>query len=81
VFTKIFKLKADLKLFEYILEKTLPNEKEICASSSNLSLFFVLKGIFLEHFKGQSKKHEELLTLDILSNKKMLGSINGLIRA
>ena len=64
---KIFHLKADQKLFDYVVSKTLPNEKEICGSSSNLSLFLTLKNIALEHFKGHAS-----LDLDILANKKML---------
>lgn len=66
MFKKIFKLKADQKLFDYIVSKILPKENEICASSSNLSLFLTLKNISLEHFKGHQ------LDLDILGNKKML---------
>ena len=67
MFKKIFKLKADQKLFDYIVSKILPKESEVCSSSSNLSLFLTLKNISLEHFKGHGP-----LDLDILSNKKML---------
>lgn len=78
MFKKIFKLKADEKLFDYILEKTLPSEKDVCSSSSNLSLFLTLKNIALEHFKGHSN---ETLKLDILGNKYFLIKVNALIRA
>jgi len=81
VFVKILKSSfGSVKLFDHIVSKLGLNETKITISSSDLSLFFVLREVYISNFKGQSREHDTLMSFDVVGNKKQLQFVAGLIK-
>lgn len=80
---------GSVKIFDYLVQKLLINsdskqgqlESAIFQSSSSLSLYLTLKGLYLEFFDGQSKEFNNDMQLHFIKNKKHLHQISSLIKS
>lgn len=63
---------GSVKLFDNILSKLNLNETKVTISSSDLSLFFTMREVYIQKFGGESKEHDTLMNFDVVGNKKQL---------
>jgi len=93
VLVKVLKqLGRSVKFFDHVVEKLLMISKtgekkerqlqdKILSGSSELSLFLVLRDVYLECFAGQSNEYDEIMNFNIIQNKKCLHQISTLMKS
>ena len=69
-----------LKLFEYICLKFKLEEVRILSTSADLSLFLMMKGIYLKQYPGASQKVDQLMSYSDFFSKKNLALVCTLLK-